>query len=326
MNAALQTLIDRYQPVTSQDWENALREIVQELALLGLWRSKFFEHAAFYGGTALRIFHGLPRFSEDMDFSLLRPNPDFHLGPHLEAIRAELSALGFTFDVDHKTKQTVTAIDSAFIKGSTRINLLEIGAPPGLSDRFALTQRLKIKLEVDTDPPAGAMDEVRTLLIPIPFQTRLYQLPSLFAGKLHAILCRNWKTRVKGRDFFDFIWYLGKAVPCDLAHLQSRMEQTGHWTPGTLLDEVALKQRLTQRFLETNFDQARNDVRPFVRDADALALWSRDFFLSRLESAEFLLLPAEGGADHRTITPGSDLGSETWKLPRGQSSGSKDRV
>ena len=70
MNAALQTLIDRYQPVTSQDWENALREIVQELALLGLWRSKFFEHAAFYGGTAVRIFHGLPRFSEDMVRSL----------------------------------------------------------------------------------------------------------------------------------------------------------------------------------------------------------------------------------------------------------------
>jgi hypothetical protein len=286
MNAALQTLIDRYQPVTSQDWENALREIVQELALLGLWRSKFFEHAAFYGDTALRIFHGLPRFSEDMDFSLLRPDADFHLAPYLEAIRAELSALGFTFEVDRKAKQAVTAIDSAFIKGSTRINLLEIGAPPGLSARFTPTQRLKIKLEVDTDPPAGAHDEVRTRLIPIPFQTRLYKLPSLFAGKLHAILCRNWKTRVKGRDFFDFIWYLGKGVPCHLAHLQSRMEQTGHWTAGTPLDETALKQRLTQRFNEVDFDQARDDVRPFVRDADALALWSRDFFLSLVDQVK----------------------------------------
>lgn len=286
MNAALQSMIDRYQPDTPNEWENALREIVQELALLGLWRSKFFEHAAFYGGTALRIFYGLPRFSEDMDFSLLKPDADFDLAPYLEAVRAELSALGFTFEVDRKPKQITTAVDSAFIKGSTRINLLEIGAPAGLSSRFPPTQRLKIKLEVDTDPPAGAHDEVSTLLIPIPFQVRLYKLPSLFAGKLHATLCRNWKTRVKGRDFFDFIWYLGKRVPCHLAHLQKRMEQTGHWNPNTTLDETALKERLTQRFNEVDFDQARDDVRPFVSDADALALWSREFFLGLVEQVK----------------------------------------
>lgn len=288
MNAALQSMIDRYQPDTPQEWENALREIVQELALLGLWRSKFFEYAAFYGGTALRIFYGLPRFSEDMDFSLLKPDADFDLAPYLEAVRAELSALGFTFEVDRKPKQITTAVDSAFIKGSTRINLLEIGAPAGLSSRFPPTQRLKIKLEVDTDPPAGAHDEVRTLLIPIPFQVRLYKLPSLFAGKLHATLCRNWKTRVKGRDFFDFIWYLGKRVPCHLAHLQKRMEQTGHWNPDTTLDETALKERLAQRFNEVDFDQARDDVRPFVSDADALTLWSSEFFLGLVEQVKGL--------------------------------------
>lgn len=283
MNAALQTLLDRYQPATSAEWENALREIVQELALLGLWRSKFFEHAAFYGGTALRIFHGLPRFSEDMDFSLLRPDTEFALAPHLEAVRAELCAFGFTFEVDRKVKQTDAAIDSAFIKGSTRVNLLEIGAPEGLSSRFGATQRLKIKLEVDTDPPAGATDEVRTLLVPIPFQVRLFKLPSLFAGKLHAVLCRNWKNRVKGRDFFDFIWYLGKRVPCHLAHLQKRMEQTGHWSADEVLDRAALVRLLTQRFSAVDFDQARDDVRPFLRDPDALALWSREFFLGLVE-------------------------------------------
>lgn len=283
MNAALQSLIDRYQPVTQHDWENALREIVQELALLGLWRSKFFEHAAFYGGTALRIIHGLPRFSEDMDFSLLRPDAKFSLAPHLEAVRSELSAFGFTFEVDRKAKQIDTAIDSAFIKGSTRVNLLEIGAPAGLSSRFGPAQRLKIKLEVDTDPPAGAADEVRTLLVPIPFQARLFKLPSLFAGKLHAVLCRNWKNRVKGRDFFDFIWYLGKRVPCHLTHLQKRMEQTGHWSANEALDHAALKRLLTQRFSAVDFDQARDDVRPFLRDPDALALWSREFFLGLVE-------------------------------------------
>jgi hypothetical protein len=278
MNAALQTLMDRYQPSTALEWENALREIVQELALLGLWRSGFFDHAAFYGGTALRIFHGLPRFSEDLDFALLQSVTAFDLAPYLEAIRAELAALGFTFEVKKKTKVVSTAIDSAFIKGSTRINLLEIGAPAGLSPYFTATQHLRIKLEVDTDPPAEGKHEVRTLLIPIPFQVRLFTPSSLFAGKLHAVLCRNWKQRVKGRDFFDFVWYLGKRIPCDLTHLESRMRQSGHWTQQTSLDESALHQLLIQRFQTVDFDQAQKDVRPFIQDADALKLWSPSFF------------------------------------------------
>ncbi len=296
MNAALQTLVDRYQPATTADWENALREIVQELALLGLWRSKFFEHAAFYGDTALRIFHGLPRFSEDMDFSLRRPDPAFKLEPHLEAVRAELAALGFQFEAEVKSKRADTAIESAFLKGGTRVNLLCIGAPAGLSEHLPPGQRLRIKLEVDTDPPGGGEDEVRTLLAPIPFQVRLYQLPSLFAGKLHALLCRNWKNRVKGRDFFDFVWYLGRGVSCHLPHLQARMEQTGHWQPGAPLDAAALRRLLVERFEQVDFDQARADVRPFVRDPDALNLWSREFFAGltpQVRVAE-LLQPGRG--------------------------------
>lgn len=285
MNAALQTLIERYQPATSAEWVNALREIVQELALLGLWRSKFYEHASFYGGTALRIFYGLPRFSEDIDFSLLSPDPNFNLDPHLEAIRAELAGFGFTFDVEIKAKQIQTAIDSAFIKGETRVNLLSIGAPDSLRDRFPSTQKLKIKLEVDTDPPPGAVHEVKTLLVPIPFQVRLFELPCLFAGKLHAILCRSWKNRVKGRDYYDFIWYLGKGVPCHLSHLQARMEQSGHWD-GAELDLPVLKARLQERFEEIDFEQAKEDVRPFIRDPDALALWSSEFFVSLLDRLE----------------------------------------
>lgn len=278
MNAALQSLIERYRPETAQDWENALREIVQELALLGLWRSKFYERAAFYGGTALRIFHGLPRFSEDMDFSLLEPDPDFDLCPHLEAIRAELAGFGFSFDVDRKVKAVGTAIDSAFIKGNTRIHLLEIGAPDGLRDRFPQSQRLKIRLEADTDPPPGGRYTVETLLVPIPFQVRLFTLPCLLAGKVHAIMCRNWKGRVKGRDFYDFVWYLGKGVSCDIGHLQKRMEQTGHWDPRSGLDMGTLRDLLVGRFASVDFEQAKADVRPFIRDPDELALWGREFF------------------------------------------------
>ncbi|HRQ87166.1 MAG TPA: nucleotidyl transferase AbiEii/AbiGii toxin family protein [Bacteroidia bacterium] len=283
MNPALTTLLDRYAPATPAEWENALREIVQELALLGLWRSKFYEHASFYGGTALRIFHGLPRFSEDMDFSLLEPGAAFDLAPHLEAIRAELAAFGFSFAVDRKVKEVETAIDSAFIKGSTRVNLLEIGAPGDLTSRLPGSKALKIKLEVDTDPPGGAEHEVRTQLVPIPFQVKLFTPSCLFAGKLHAVLCRNWKRRVKGRDFYDFIWYLGKGIPAYLAHLRQRMEQSGHWEQGRPLDEAELKALLRQRFEEVDFEQAKSDVLPFLRDAEAVALWSGEFFVSLLD-------------------------------------------
>ncbi len=283
MNLALQSLIDRYHPQTLQDWENALKEIIQELALLGLWRAKFYQHAAFYGGTALRIFHGLPRFSEDLDFSLLQPDKSFDLDPYLEAIRIELASLGFSFKVEQKTKLIQTAINSAFIKGETRVNLLSIGAPEDLSRFLPKPQKIKIKLEVDTTPPPGADYEVETQLIPIPYQVKLFTLPCLFAGKLHALLCRNWKSRVKGRDYYDFIWYLGREVPCHLSHLQQRMEQSGHWQASAKMNLTDLNKLLIARFEQVDVEQAKSDVRPFIKNDDELALWSRKFFVSLIE-------------------------------------------
>ena len=280
MNTALQALLDRYEPRTPADYENALKEIVQELALLGLWRAKFYEHAAFYGGTALRIFHGLPRFSEDMDFSLLAPDEEFDLDPYLEAIRCELASFGFSFRVERRSKRVSTAIESAFIKGGTRVNLAHVGMPDYLLERLPRLQQIRIRLDVDTDPPPLARYDVLTLLTPIPFQVRLFDLPCLFAGKLHALLCRDWMMRVKGRDFYDFVWYLGRRIRCDVRHLQARMEQTGHWQAGEDLDVARLRRLLTRRFEQVDFDQARSDIRPFIRDDAELALWDRTFFQS----------------------------------------------
>jgi hypothetical protein len=191
--------------------------------------------------------------------------------------------MGFSFEVDSKTKRLETAIESAFIKGETRVNLLSIGAPEDLRERLPKPQRIKIKLEIDTDPPPGADYEVETLLVPIPFQVKLFSRPCLFAGKLHAVLCRNWKARVKGRDFYDFVWYLGRNIPCHLAHLQQRMEQTGHWDESETLDLPALTKRLQERFDEVDFEQAKADVRPFIQDDAELALWSPEFFRSLLD-------------------------------------------
>ena len=286
MNVALQGMLDRYQPQTLGDHENALKEIVQELALLGLWRAKFFERAAFYGGTALRIFHRLPRFSEDIDFSLLQPDREFKLAQCLEAVRKELAAFGFSFRVERRNKRVSTAIESGFIKGGTRINLARIGTPDYLRARLPDLQQVRIRIELDTDPPPRAEYEVLTLLTPIPFQVRLFDLPCLFAGKLHAILCRNWKSRVKGRDFYDFLWYLGRQIPCNLRHLQARMVQTGHWRQDRELAIAQLRLLLRQRFEQVAFDQARSDVRPFIRDDAELELWNTAFFQSLAERVE----------------------------------------
>jgi hypothetical protein len=278
IHPALSSLIDRYQPRSSNDYQNAVREIVQELALLGLWRTPFYDHAAFYGGSALRIFHGLQRFSEDLDFSLLQPKPDFSLKPYLGAVAEELAAWGFEFRAEGIEKTKPTTIESAFLKGSTMINLLQIGAPPEIASRLPKGQLIRIKLEIDINPPPGATTEVLTRLVPTPHQVRVYDLPSLFAGKLHAVLCRNWKNRVKGRDFYDLIWYVGRRIPLNLAHLEARMRQSGDWLRETPLDGESLQKRLEERFIATNFEQAKEDITPFLKDTRELNLWTLDFF------------------------------------------------
>jgi hypothetical protein len=279
MNPALAGLIARYQPRSAKDYENAVREIVQEIALLGLWRTPFTEHAAFYGGSALRIFHGLQRFSEDLDFSLLQPEPDFSLKRYLGSVAEELGAWGFDFRAEAIEKTKPSPIESAFLKGGTMINLLQIGAPPEIASRLPKGQLLRIKLEIDLNPPPGATTETLARLVPTPHQVRVYDLPSLFAGKLHAVLCRNWKSRVKGRDFYDFLWYVGRGVPPNLAHLEARMRQSGDWPMETPLDAGGLRGRLEERFAAVNFDQAKEDIAPFLKDPRELSLWSPEFFL-----------------------------------------------
>ena len=279
IHPALTGLIDRYQPRSSQDYQNAVREIVQEMALLGLWRTAFYEHAAFYGGSALRIFHGLQRFSEDLDFSLLQPEHDFSLKPYLESVADELMAWGFEFRAEGVEKNKASSIESAFLKGSTMINLLQIGAPQEIASRLPKGQLIQIKLEIDIDPPPGATTETLTRLVPTPHQVRLYDPSSLFAGKLHAVLCRNWKNRVKGRDFYDFLWYVGRRIPLNLGHLEARMRQSGDWPLETPLDTEGLSRRLEERFATVNFDQAKEDIAPFLKDPRELSLWSSGFFM-----------------------------------------------
>lgn len=276
-------MLERYRCVTARDYENALKEIIQEIGLLGLYRAKFFEHAAFYGGTSLRILYGLDRFSEDLDFSLLKPDANFSFQPYLNAVKTELNALDFSVTVMTKDKSIETAIESAFIKANTKEHLLRIKVPEPISQRMHSNANLNIKLEVDTDPPPGFTTEAKILLQPIPFSVNTYTLPDLFAGKLHAILQRRWKNRVKGRDYYDFVWFIARGVPVHLKHLEERLKQTGAWLSNKKLQYADLIELLEKHFAELNIEYAKKDIVPFIRDQAAILLWSKEFFLSLLQ-------------------------------------------
>ncbi len=280
MPSAIESMFKKYDPRSTQQYKRVLHEIIQEIALLGLFRSGFFSKAAFYGGTALRIFYGLDRFSEDLDFSLLNPDPNFEFRNYTKYVQEELGAYGFKMNVEEKKKKTDMAVRSAFIKGNTIINFMKIESISLPVKGINENEKLKIKLEIDTDPPPGAEYEVKYQLDPIPYSVKLFSLPSLFAGKVHAVLCRSWKNRVKGRDFYDYLWYLSNNVELDLDHLANRMKQTGHLNESEELSKSKLKRKLEDRFSTIDFQQARNDVLPFISNPRKLQLWSEDFFNS----------------------------------------------
>ena len=280
MKSVVQSMLNRY-PMTNPDERiHALKQVIQEITLSALSRAGFFRNVAFYGGTALRIFHGLDRFSEDLDFSLLQHEPDFQLDAYLAAVRTELFSFGFEMEVEGRAKREDTGIQSAFIKGGTLVHLVRIAAMKPPVSGVPATAQLKVKLEIDVDPPAGADTEMKYLLLPIASAIRLYDLPSLFAGKLHALLCRKWKNRVKGRDFYDYIWYLSQGIAPNLPHLEQRLRQSGHWDATRHVDAEMLTNLLYQRFAEVDFQQAASEVRPFVENPASLDVWSEAFFRS----------------------------------------------
>jgi len=279
MHKAVARMLSKYECRGINDYINALREILQEVALLGLWRGKFFEKAAFYGGTALRVLYGLDRFSEDMDFSLLEPLDSFDITGYTEFLQRETKAFGFDVRVEKIDKAMQSPIQSAFLKANTRKQLLVIEAGEEILKAIPKGQILKIKLEVDTDPPPGFATQTRYLLQPIPFAVRAFALPDLFAGKMHAILCRRWKSRVKGRDWYDLVWYAANHPELHLYHLEQRMRQTEDWKDDAPLTSERFQDLLTKMINNLDVDQIRREVEPFIKNPKNLSIWSRDFFL-----------------------------------------------
>lgn len=265
-----------YKPANKEETLNALREMMQEIALAGLQRSGFFEKAAFYGGTALRIFYGLGRFSEDLDFSLLEAEPGFSFEKYLNAVLMEFESLGMKVSIIEKQKINQNNIESAFLKSETIWKELVL---EGTIPQYNLEQpaNLKIKLEVDTMPPLGFKTEEKLLLKPFSFYVKCFTLPDLFAGKLHALLFRKWKNNVKGRDWYDTEWYIKKGVPVNLKHFLKRAKDSGDWTKETIT-AAELKELLNSKFSTMDMNRVKADISRFIPDPAVLQIWSVQYF------------------------------------------------
>lgn len=273
--------IAEYNPKNEEETLSALREIMQEIALAGLSRTDFFEKAAFYGGTALRIFYGLDRFSEDLDFSLLEPNPDFSLEPYFLAIVTEFEALGMTVSIREKDKKIQSSVESAFLKSETiwkELILEDIVKQAGIKSN----KSIKIKIEVDRNPPLGFTTEEKLLLRPFSFYVKCFTLPSLFAGKMHALLFRKWKNRVKGRDWYDLEWYIRKGISLDINHFLQRARDTEDWQNEAITQEELLE-LFNQKIDSVSVDSIREDVIRFIKNDGKLNIWSAKYFKDLVE-------------------------------------------
>ena len=279
MQQVLSQMLSKYQINNIEDKKNAIKEIVQEIVLCGLSRGGFFKEAACYGGTALRIFYGLDRFSEDLDFSLITQNPDFDLTKYFPYIENETKSLGLNFNVTEKIKSVDSNIKSAFLKGNTKEHILSFYEDSEDSKFINKEEAIRIKFEVDINPPTGATYETKFGLLPSPYQVRLYDLQSLFAGKIHACLCRNWKSRVKGRDFYDYIFFLSIGAKVNLENLKAKLVQSKFINENYDLTIDNLKALLNERFENLDIEQAKQDVLPFIKDKTKLDLWSKEFFI-----------------------------------------------
>lgn len=272
-NEVYDNMLSAYDLSTEQKKRNAIFEVNQQVILAGLHNGGFFDVAAFYGGTCLRIFHGLRRFSEDMDFSLLAPDDNFDFTKYFQPIIDEFAIVGREVEITKKDKKNFGKVESAFLKDTTDVYDVS----------FQTDKSIKIKIEVDTQPPLNFRTEQKLLLQPHSFMTRCFTLPDLFAGKMHALVYRAWKNRVKGRDWYDFEWYVRHNVPLDFTHLAERALQFNN----EVLDRESFVLRLKEKLMSANMNQVKSDVLPFVKNPRELEIWTNDYFVQLAEMMKF---------------------------------------
>lgn len=285
MNSVIQTMIAKYNPQNDEERESAIKEIIQEIALAGLSRAGFFNKAAFCGGTCLRIFHGLNRFSEDLDFALLEKDPNFKLDNYFPSLKKEFASYGLDMSVELKKKDEHAEVQSAFLKRNTLMLMLSFFPKSEDAKRAVSNQKIKIKFEIDLDNPSGGVTEFKYKMLPAPYEVQIFDEPTLFASKIHAILCREYKHHVKGRDYYDYLFYIGKGSKFNIKYLENKLKNSG----GKIGDSETLtlekvKELLKEKFETTNYESAKEDVTNFVNDKDGLKLWKKELFISTIDS------------------------------------------
>lgn len=272
-NEIFNQMLSAYELTTEQQKRNATFEVNQQIILAGLYNGGFFNEAAFYGGTCLRIFHGLQRFSEDMDFSLLAPSDKFDFTKYFQPIIDQFAIIGREVEIKKKDKKNFGKVESAFLKDNTDVYDI----------MFQTERAVKIKIEVDTQPPLKFNTEQKLILLPQSFMTRCFTLPDLFAGKMHALVYRAWKNRVKGRDWYDFEWYVRKGVSLDFTHLHERALQFNEED----ITKESFLEKLNERLATADINQVKADVLPFIRNQKELEIWSNDYFLQLAKMVRF---------------------------------------
>jgi hypothetical protein len=274
----IQQKLDSYHASIPVEEEQATKEIMQEIALYGLWRAGFFEVAAFQGGTSLRILHRLPRFSEDLDFILQMPDPKFAWPPYLRRLLECFEEYGLQSEALPKGSMD-RAVRTAVLKNSSFVNQLNLQFNKGHADR-----KITIKLEVDANPPAGSGFDHTYIDFPTDFEVCHQDLPSNFALKIHALLCRPY---LKGRDWYDFNWYIRQDVSPNLPHLQNALIQYGPWKgqEDLVVDKSWVQEELQNKIDGIEWKAAAADVAPFLKlgEQESLKLWDARFFSAKLK-------------------------------------------
>jgi predicted nucleotidyltransferase component of viral defense system len=287
MNEAVKKMLEKYRTDTWQGHERALREVLQEIALVALWRAKFFDYAAFHGGTALRILYGLDRFSEDLDFTLLSADSKFNWGDISDRIVDEIGSYEFDVEMEEKKKNGESSIRSAFLKTNTLQSLITIGIPKENTFGLNPDKLIRIKIELDTDPTEGFAVEKKYIREPIPVSITSVVQSDLFASKLHAALFRAWKGRVKGRDWYDVVWFISRGTPLNKSYFTTCMRQLSGWSEDGIMKPEQIIRLVFDRIDKIDIESAKQDVISFLKNPMVIDEWTKEYFKHWISSMEF---------------------------------------